>query len=193
MQLSRQQRAAMTSAAVNRAYMARTGLTYSGQRVWTIEEIAILRNLHPDYGALVQALPGRTLGAIQNKAQRLHLVRPRRIWSEGEFTIMKPLYARGVPMADILERLDRKTSKQVWAKASGRSIRRPRRVPCLTGHAPVDAVRRRAFDLHMSMADLDAIAGRRGYFQRPRRIDWSAVQRVLPHLGGRVEVCWHGD
>ena len=152
-----------------------------------------MRRLHPDYGALVRALPSRTLGAIQNKAQRLRLVRPRRIWSEGEFIIMKPLYVRGVSMADILERLDRKTPKQVWAKASGRKIRRPRRVPGLTGHAPVDAIRQRAFDLHITMADLDIIAGRRGYFQSPRRIDWTAVQRVLPHLDGRVEVFWHGD
>ncbi|MBK1976156.1 hypothetical protein JIX58_10410 [Brevundimonas diminuta] len=182
----------MNSAAVNRAYMARTGLTYSGQRLWTIEEIAILRNLHPDYGALVRALPGRTLAAIQNKAQRFGLVRPRRIWSEAEFAAIKPLYVRGAPMPEILDRLESKTKRQVWTKAANRGIRRPRRAPCLTGFAVLDSVRRRAFDLRLSMADLDDLAGRKSYFKRPRRMDWSAVQRVLPHLGGQVEVFWHG-
>jgi len=56
-----------------------------------------------------------------------------------------------------------------------------------------DAVRRRAFALRMSMTELDAAAGRGAYFRYPRRVDWSAVQRVLPQLGGRIAVSWHGE
>jgi hypothetical protein len=61
MQLSRQQLAALNAAAANRAYMAKTGLTYSGQSLWTPKEISALR-LYPDYRALVRALARRTRG-----------------------------------------------------------------------------------------------------------------------------------
>lgn len=191
MHLSKQQRAALNAAAVNRAYMAKTGMTYSGQPLWTPKEIAILRRLYPDYQALVRALPKRTRKAIESKVWRCGLAKPRRIWSEPDFGIMKPLYVRGAPMTAILNRLPSKTARQVWSKAANRKIRRPRRPPQPTGFAPVDAVRRRAFDLHISMTDLDAMAGRRNYFRSPRGIDWSAVQRVLPYLGGQAAVSWH--
>lgn len=191
MQLSRQQLAALNAAAANRAYMARTGLTRSGKRLWMPKEIRTLWRLYPDYEALVQALPGRTRKAIECKVWSCGVARPLRVWNEVEFGVMKPLYIRGAPMTTILERLPGKRARQVWSKASHHKIRRPRRPPRPTGFAAVDAVRRRAFDLHLSMADLDAIAGRRGYFQRPRRTDWSAVQRVLPHLGGRPAIHWH--
>jgi hypothetical protein len=45
----------------------------------------------------------------------------------------------------------------------------------------------------MSMVELDEAAGCRAYFRRPRRVDWSAVQRVLLPLGGRIAVSWHGE
>jgi len=191
MQLSRQQRAALNAAAINRAYMVRTGLTRSGQWLWTPKEVRVLWRLYPDYEALVRALPGRTRAAIECKVWRCGLARPLRVWSETEFGVMKPLYVRGAPMAAILEWLPGKRARQVWSKAAHHKIRRPRRPPRPTGFAAVDAVRRRAFDLHISVADLDAMAGRRGYFRRPGRTDWSAVQRVLPYLGGRAAVHWH--
>lgn len=190
MQLSRQQQRALNAAAANRAYMMRTGLTYRGQKIWTAGEIVTLEALYPDYAALTRALPDRTRKAIENKVRRCGLARPLRIWSEAEFGIMKPRYVRGQPMAAILALLDGKTARQVWSKASGSHIRRPRRPPRPTGLAPVDAIRRRAFDLNFSMADLDAIAHRRGYFRRPRRTDWDALQKVLPYLGGRATVFW---
>jgi len=192
MQLSRQQLAALNAIAVNRAYMGRTGLTYSGQRLWTPKEISALR-LYPDYRTLVRALPGRSRKAIEDKVWRCGLARTLRVWSEAEFRIMKRLYVQGAPTAAILNLLPDKTAQQVWSKASSRGIRRPRRLPKSTGFAPVDAVRRRAFDLHILMTDLDIMAGRRGYFQSPRRTDWRAVQRVLPHLGGQAAVRWHEE
>lgn len=193
MQLSRQQRAALNAVAVNRAYMMRTGLTYSGHRLWTATEIETLRRLHPDYRALDAALAGRTRYAIQHKARRIGLALSRRVWSEAEFYAMKPPYVQGAPMQDILDRCPGKTARQVWAKAARCGIRRPRRPLQPIGIGPVDAVRRRAFELRMSMGDLDEIAGSRSYFRRPQRLDWSALQRVLPSLGGHIVVSWHGD
>ena len=182
MQLSRHQLAALNAAAANRAYMARTGLTSRGHRLWTPKEISTLR-LYPDYRALVRTLPRRTRKAIESKVWRCGLAKPLRVWSEAEFGIMKRLYVQGAPIAVILSRLPGKTARQVWSKASSRNIRRPRRPPRLTGLVPVDAVLLRAF----------VIAGRRSYFRSPRRTNWSVVQRVLPHLGGQAAVHWHED
>lgn len=193
MQLSRQQKAALNAVVVNRAYMMRTGLTYSGHRLWTAREIKTLRRLHPDYRALDKALAGRTRYATQHKARRIGLAQSRRIWSEAEFYAMKPLYVQGAPMQEILDRCPGKTARQVRGKAARHGLRRPRRPPRPTGIGPVDTVRRRAFDLHMSMSDLDEIAGRRSYFRRPQRLDWAAVQRVLPSLGGHIVMSWHGN
>lgn len=103
---------------------------------------------------------------------------------------MKPLHLRGVPISEIVELLPGKTARQIWSKAFHCRIQRPRRPPKTTGLDPVDAIRRRAFDLNMSMVDLDMIAGRCCYFRRPRRTDWKAIQRVLPHLGGVAVVRW---
>jgi hypothetical protein len=192
MQLSRQQLGALNAAAANRAYMARTGLTYSGQRLWTPKEITALQ-LYPDYQALVRTLPRRTRKAIESKVWRCALAKPLRVWSEAESSIMKRLYVQGAPMAVILSRLPGKTARQVWSKASSRNIRRPRRPPRLTGLVPVDAVLLRAFDLNISVPDLNVIAGQRSYFRSPRRTNWSVVQRVLPHLGGQAAVHWHED
>ena len=116
--------------------MRRTGLTYAGKRVWTAQEIATLRSLHPNYGAFARALSGRTRNAIEKKSQRAGLPKPRRIWSNREFQLIKPLYAQGAPMRTILRLLPGKTAKQVWAKAAARGVRRPRRPPCITGFAP---------------------------------------------------------
>lgn len=193
MRLTRCQRAALNVGAANRAYMARTGMTYSGQRLWTAEEIDTLKRLYPNYEALTVAIPDRTRKAIGTKLQRCNLATPRRVWSEAEFEIMKPLYVKGAPMSTILDRLPGKTARQVWAKASHHKVRRPRRPPRKTGLALVDEVRRRAFDLHFTTADLDAISARRNYFRRPKRTDWAALQRVLPYLDGRATVFWHGD
>lgn len=168
-------------------------MSYSGQRLWTVDEIDTLKRLYPDYEALTLALPERTRKAIGTKLQRCNLAMPRRVWSEAEFAIMKPLYVRGAPMSTILDRLPGKTARQVWAKASHRKVRRPRRPPGKTGLALVDEVRRRAFDLNFSMAELDASVARRNYFRCPRRLDWTALQRALACLDGRVMVVWHGD
>lgn len=193
MYLSGQQKAGLNSAAVNRAYMAKTGLTYAGQKIWTFDEIVVLRSWYPDYQSLLRLLPERTARAISNKAGKLGLARSRFIWSEPEFATMKPLYLRGMPMREILPWLDNKTAKQVWKKAWNRGVRRPRRPPRLTGFAVLDAVRRRAFELNFSMKDLDTITGRNSYFRCPRHVDWKAVQQVLPYLGGSATVVWRLD
>lgn len=191
MQLSSAQRGAINAAAVNRTYMRRTGLTYAGQKLWTEAEEGLVRQHHPDYATLVRLLPGRTRRAIENKAQRLGVARDHRIWSDLDERVMRPAYVRGDPINDIVALLDGKTKKQVWAKAAKRKIRRPRRRPKLLNLPVVDDVRQRAFDLQLTMRDLDEIAGSRRYFRKPNYYNWKALDAAVRWLGGTAQVAWH--
>jgi hypothetical protein len=65
---------------------------------------------------------------------------------------------------------DGKTPKQIWSKASHMRYRRPRCPPKLTGHPLIDSLRRRAYDLRITMAELDAFVGRKRYFAGVRHI-----------------------
>jgi hypothetical protein len=78
--------------------------------------------------------------------------------------------------------------------STGTLVRRakPSRLVAVLPPEQSEERRRRAFELNMSMAELDEAIGGRAYFRHPRRVNWSAVQRALPQLAGRVAVSWHG-
>lgn len=186
--LTRNQRAGINAAARNRDFMARTGLTYAGDKIWTEMEVATIRAAYPDYEAAQCALPHRSLKAIMSKARRSGITKPRRVWRPGEFSGIKPQYVGGTAMAEILPAVPAKTAPQVYSKASSRKVRRPRKPPKDTGLSIVDTVRRRAFDLRLSMADLDALVGSGSYFRRPRVEKWRHLNVAIKLLGGTIEV-----
>ena len=80
-------------------HIQRTGCTLAGDRVWTPEERASLRNLYPHFDQLRVHLPGRTHKAIAHKARALGLVPPRRIWSEQDAWRLRAPYGAGVPIS----------------------------------------------------------------------------------------------
>jgi hypothetical protein len=74
------------------------------------------------------------------------------------------------------------------------SLRRVRSKPKATGHPLIDTIRDRAFDLRLSMVDLDAMAGTKRYFQKaswcPGRPNRKALLRAVEVLGGQISVRW---
>jgi len=68
--------------------------------------------------------------------------------------------------------------------------RRPRRAPKSTGMPLVDSIRARAFDLRITMTELDSYVARKRYFVSPRHMDWTALQRAMTLLGGTPIVQW---
>jgi hypothetical protein len=179
---------AINSAASHRAYMARTGLTRSGARIWTADEIAILRERYPDYAAAQRLLPHRTMRAIQQKAVTLGITTPRRSWREGDVSRLKPRYPTREPVQVIAEDLGRR-KKAVWDKASKLRIRRPRRRPSAVDDPLVHSIRQRAFDLHISIKELDDEAGGGTYFRRPtKKRNWRAITKALRCLGGELVI-----
>jgi hypothetical protein len=84
--------------------------------------------------------------------------------------------------------------RQIAAKARHIGVRRMRRKLNATGHPLIDMIRDRAFDLRLSMVDLDAMAGTKRYFQksswcngRPNR---KALLQAVEALGGEVSIRW---
>lgn len=171
-------------------HIARTGRTLAGTAVWTEQEIAILRQHHGDRKALPAMLPGRTVKAIETKLGRLRLVRDQRVWTAQETSALRSPYRTGVPIDELLVLFPGKSKRQIWGKAFAIGVRRPRRPPKPTGLALVDDVRARAFACRLSMTDLDSFVGTRGYFSRPRHMNWSALQRAIDVLGGTPALAW---
>lgn len=186
--LTRNQRAALNSAAANRAFMTAHGVTYAGHKIWTAEEDELVRRHRDDLPRLLGELPHRSEGAVRRRRQILGLVKPRRVWSEGEFRTMKPPYQDGDPVPEILPLLNEKTPRQVYSKASARRVRRPRRPPKIVGIPLVDTIRQRAFQLGYTLADLDFYTRSGGYFTRPRGLHWRAISHAIRLLGGTVHV-----
>ena len=193
MGLSRAQIAGLMGGARARAYAERTGWTYGGDKVWTAEEIATLRRLYPDYRALETVLHDRTRRAIEHKAARLGIARRLRIWRPDEETRLRPPYVRGVPVSEILPLLNDKSAKQTWGKANHLKLKRPRRRPKSTGLPLIDEIRNRAFDLNISMRELDEIAGGKGLLRGPKRERWTAIGRAVRALDGELVVTFGSD
>jgi len=190
MQLSKAQRGALNSAARNRAHMRRTGTTYAGQRLWSPDELEALRAHRGDVAGQIRAIPTRTPKAIEMKRKRMGLVKPLRVWSERQVRTMKPPYVDGAPVSGIAA-LTYKTNRQVWAKAARCRLRRPKKPPKIVGIPLYDKIRRRAFDLHLSMRDLAEMTGSRSYFHGGSAIiNWKAVLRAVDNLDGELVVRW---
>lgn len=184
--LSRNQRAAMNAAASTRAFHARTGFTRAGQRLWTDEEIAALRQHYPDQVKCQVSIPLRTWVAIKGKALRLGLARPLRVWLHREEQVVRRDYPSEISVVDIAAAVA-KTDRQVWGKASSKRLRRPRKRPLPAPDPLVDAIRQRAFDLSITLADLDRDIGHGSRF-RIRRAARSnrLIVAAVKILGGRI-------
>jgi hypothetical protein len=189
--LSHAQRRGLHGKAALLRHIERTGRTIAGDLVWTRTELDRVRDLYPDYDAMMSALPGRSRGAIAHKAWQLGLVPPLRIWSDGEARALRHPYVTGVAVAALVEMFPGKSRKQIWHKAQHMGYRRPRRAPKPTGMPLIDTIRQRAFDYRLSMRDLDAFVGKKGYFTSSRYLNWRTLQRAMEILGGRPVVSWH--
>ncbi|MBP2159570.1 MULTISPECIES: hypothetical protein [Asticcacaulis] len=181
---------AFRNQAIIHRHMHKTGCTLAGQPLWTDQENAELLKHYPNYEHLSGVLIRRTKRAMQERARKLGLVKPRRVWSLTEEEKMPPPYKGGAPMSEIIQSLDNKNKQQVYSKANHLGVRRPRRRPRPTGMPIVDMIRDRNFDNGDSPADLNVWTNRKTYWTRPRKYDWKAISHALRILGGRIVPIW---
>jgi len=165
-------------------HIERTGHTIAGDPVWTELELNLIRQLYPDRQAMAAALSRRTEAAIAHMARKIGLVPPLRVWSDTDAARLRRPYVAGIPVGELTGLFPGKTKRQIWGKASAMRYHRPRRPPKPTGMPLVDSIRARAFELYITMTDLDAFVSRKRYFIGPRHMDWTALQRAMTLLGG---------
>lgn len=173
-----------------RRYFRRTGRTPRGHLIWSQDELDLLGDLWPDMASLSKALPRRTQCAMSNKARRLGLTTPRQLWQSDEKGRMVPPYKAGEPITVVVEKVQTRTKRQIYSKASHLKVRRPRRPPKPTGMRIVDLIRERAFAKGYTMLELDEWVRRKCYFRSPRDYDWRAIAAALRILGGSIAATW---
>lgn len=166
----------------------------SSADLWKPEDDEVFRRLYPDYGALRKAFPSRSYRAIQGHASRLGIAAKRHRWTAAELSRLRRLY-QSASREDVLAAFPGMGWKQIKARAEHAGLHRPRRPYCPTGHAILDDIRSRCFELRYSMVDLDEMARTKQYFtkagwMRTQRIKAQPVVRAVDALDGSLLVEW---
>jgi hypothetical protein len=173
--------------------MIRMGRTPKGHWLWTQREDAIVRALYPNYIALRRALRRRTYNGLRYRTRKLGIAKKRHVWLTTEESRLRRLYPKA-DRTELLTAFPGMRWTQIAAKARNIGARRMRRKLNATGHPIIDTIRDRAFDLNLSMVDLDAMAGTKRYFQKASwcngRLNRKALLRAVEALGGEVSIRW---
>ncbi|MDX8438375.1 hypothetical protein [Mesorhizobium australafricanum] len=161
---------------------------------WTFNESELLREHWPDTAKLRKLLPHRTERALQHMAKRCGLIPPKEqnIWTGAQDKTLTRMAAAGATREEIATELGL-TVIQVANRLNYRGINLTKRPPKSYGDPLVDEIRRRAFDLKMSVTDLDRSLGTRRIFTnawKGRRIKATHIHRAVKALGGELKIEW---
>lgn len=174
-----------------RERMARTGRTPNGHWLWTKKEDDIARALYPDYKALQRKLKRRTYYALKARTRLLGIARKNHVWLAIEVSRLRRLYPRAT-CQELMAALPNLNIRQISAKANDIGVYRARRKPSATGYPLLDAIRQRAFELNLTMVELDAMAHTQRYYQTSSwcggNFNRKALLRAVEALGGEVSV-----
>ena len=177
-----------------RRQMKRTGLTPRGHKLWTPEEDKIVCTLYPDYKALKKALKRRSYRSLTGRARSLGIAKKRHVWTGAELAKLRKVFP-SAPREEIIALLPGIRWPQVYARARYAGLRRARQKLKKTGCPLLDRIRERAFDLNLSMVDLDAMARTKKYFQKAPwwstgAVSRKALVRAVEALDGKLQVEW---
>lgn len=180
-----------TIPAIQRARVVRRS-----DNMWTYAETEILRELWPSIEAIRMRIPYRTESAIRFMAKRCGLIpdKVQHIWTAAQDRTLKRMAANGATRKEIAEALGL-TVVHITNRLQYTKTNIAKRAPILVGDPLVDAIRRRAFDLKITMADLDRSLGRANVFRSPRRNPPSprSLHQAVKALGGNLVVEWIED
>lgn len=177
-----------------RRRMQREGVTMSGAKLWTDEEREIVRNLAPDYDAILKQLPHRTRNAVRNQAGKMGLRRAIHIWTAAEISRLRKLFPRA-PAEEICAAFPHSTWINIQQAARYHGLRRSAKQYKITGIDALDEVRKRCFEINWTMIDLDNAAKTKRYFRRAgwigKKINHRALGRAIEALDGVVQAQWN--
>lgn len=178
-----------------RARMRRHGCTPNGSPLWSDAELDTLRRLHPDYQAAIRALGGkRSYSSVRAKAQQLGLAPKRQHWTGEQVSRLRKVYRHGT-LAEVQGTFPNRSLRYIRSMAGYFGFTRPRPSFVPTGYLVIDQIRERCFDLHLSMGDLDAMAGTGTYFAKAgwhgAGLNPKAVARAIKALDGELSARWN--
>ncbi|TIQ35974.1 MAG: hypothetical protein E5X48_11150 [Mesorhizobium sp.] len=161
---------------------------------WTFNESELLRKHWPDVALLRKLLPHRSERALRDMAARCGLIpqKEQNIWTGAQDKKLRQMAAAGNSRKEIAAELGL-TVGQVANRLLYRKINLAKRPPVQIGNELLDQIRRRAFDLNMSIADLDRSLGSRHIFQtawKGRHISPKHIHRAVKALGGELKIKW---
>lgn len=161
---------------------------------WTFNESELLRKHWPNMQLVRKLLPHRTERAIKYMAKRCGLIPPKEqnVWTGAQDKTLRRMAAAGNSRKEIAAELGL-TVGQVANRLLYRKINLAKRPPVQIGNELLDQIRRRAFDLNMSIADLDRSLGKRTIFQtawKGRHISPKHIHRAVIALGGEMKIEW---
>ncbi|TPK70283.1 hypothetical protein FJ930_18330 [Mesorhizobium sp. B2-4-15] len=161
---------------------------------WTFAETEILRRHWPDIALLRKVLPHRTAGAMRFMAKKCGLVpdKIQNVWTGAQDKKLRQMAAAGDTRKQIAAELGL-TVAQIDNRLLYRKINIAKRPPKESGNPLFDEVRRRAFNLNMTGADLDRSLGNQRIFRshgKGQRVSTDAIHRAVKALGGVLKIEW---
>lgn len=171
----------------------RDGYTPRGLKVWSKDEDDVIRSCYPNYAAITEALPHRTLRACRGRARRLAVADTRPPFTAKELLIVRRLYPAG-EQSQVLAALPGRDWTQIAKLANRHRIHRRPKSLKPTGVPVLDQIRERCRELNYTMSDLDKMIKGRGYFGGAR---WSSghihhrdIGRAVMVLFGEIRADW---
>lgn len=182
-----------------REQIKREGRTRYGHfPLWTEEEDDHVRRLYPDYKALAKVLKRRSHSSIICRAVRLKVTKSRQHrWTDGEVSRLRKLYST-TTAKQLRAAFPHLKNRQIKDKASAMGLYKKRRPYPPSGFPVIDQIMQRAFELNITMTDLDAMANTKTFFRhrawRKRHSPnvW-AVCLAIETLDGDVKAVWRDN
>ena len=155
---------------------------------WSASEMKIVIDTYPDYRLMQERLPHRSLVQLKRFAYGYGIAKKRHVWTSPEIATLKRASHERWSKKRLCEALPHLTPDQIQAQFTHHGFRF-RHGPKTLGIPILDEIRIRAFQMNLSLVDLDGICGRGKYWQRcERKPDWRRIEKVLEYVGGHLRV-----
>ena len=165
---------------------------------WTPEEDDLVREHFQDRPKLRAMLPHRTGSAINHRVQDLGLNLNKRFFNvtAKDLTSIRQLAKTCRTYQEIADALGL-SRHAVRHHMYRRGIRFARTAPKMTGVVMVDAIRQRAFEMKLSLRDLDRSLGyRQKYFSKAmnaHEVTIGQIAKAVKALRGQLVVVWDDE
>ena len=158
----------------------------------TLKEHEVVVSHWPDVEAIRKRLPHRSKKTVQKFAGKCNLTTPRHTWTAAEDAKLRKVAAQGMTRREIASELGM-SHNSVFGRLSYTRTPIARKPPKPSFNPLATAIRQRAFDPHMTLADLDRSLGDQKVFRQAagrQFVRHIHIERAVKALGGRLAVEW---